>query len=349
MKTLVGASFCVLVYCGTAAAQQPREKPKELDVLRQYVGDWTSEVTSKPAVWTPEEQKFLTTNHAEFVLDGWFLQHIEVNHIVGDPAKVTKALMVSTFDPQSRKYVTWFFQSSGIMNKSLGEWEPERKTLTFTPVEPPPNTTGKFAEVFPNAETINGTLTYTDADGETMFDMVWTRTRQKNLVPNPLRKQWEKIGTPIEPIPDEMKRLEVFVGPKDVEFVHRPSVVSPRGSTATGTAFGQWILDGRFLLGQTTLPNFQSLWVMGYDTNRQVFRYVLFGSNGRIEENIGQWNETERVFDWKQVNGPPGLTRSSTTRRTGDAVESHIVTKTQDGKTHMDLTIRSTRKEPGRQ
>jgi len=30
------------------------------------------------------------------------------------------------------------------------------------------------------------------------------------------------------------------------------------------------------------------MWVMGYDTTKKAFRYVLFGSNGRIDENIGQ-------------------------------------------------------------
>ena len=43
-----------------------------------------------------------------------------------------------------------------------------------------------------------------------------------------------------------------------------------------------------FLLGQTKLPNFEPMWVMGYDTSRKTYRYVLFGSNGRIEENVGQ-------------------------------------------------------------
>ena len=98
-----------------AFSQQPRENPKELEILGPYVGDWTSEVTSKPAVWTPEEKKFRTSNHAEFVLDGRFLQHIEVNHVVGDPEKVTKALWFQTFDPRSEAFVMWFFQSTGMI------------------------------------------------------------------------------------------------------------------------------------------------------------------------------------------------------------------------------------------
>ena len=61
--TLVAVSGVIL--SSVTLAQQPREKPKGLEVLGQYVGDWTSDVTSNPAVWTPEEKKFRTSNHAE--------------------------------------------------------------------------------------------------------------------------------------------------------------------------------------------------------------------------------------------------------------------------------------------
>ena len=43
-----------------------------------------------------------------------YLPHVEVNHVVGDPQKVTKALMLSTYDTQAKRYVTWFFQSTGL-------------------------------------------------------------------------------------------------------------------------------------------------------------------------------------------------------------------------------------------
>jgi hypothetical protein len=56
MKYLTVVSGCLLILSGTAFAQQPSEKPKELEVLGHYEGDWTSEVTSKPAVWTPRNQ-----------------------------------------------------------------------------------------------------------------------------------------------------------------------------------------------------------------------------------------------------------------------------------------------------
>lgn len=281
--------------------------------------------------------------HAEFVPNGWFLRHIQVNHIVGEPDKITKSLFVWTFDASSKKYVGWSFQSSGNMSKVTGTWDAASKTFSHVDPNPPPSMTVKLTETFASNDSINGSLLFARNDGVRMFDMVWTRSRQKGLTPNPLQKQWARIGTPIQLLPDEVKKLESFIGPKDAEFIHRPSVVSPQGGSSKTVSSGEWILDGRFVLARTGLGDKESLFVTGYDTNQKAFRYVRMGSNGELEENIGQWNEAARSFEWKGVGDANGLTRTSTSRLLGSgAVETHILTRTQDGKIHMDLTIKST-------
>jgi hypothetical protein len=329
-----------------AFGQQPREKPKELEILGQYVGDWTSDVTGKPAVWTPEEKKFKTSNHAEFVLDGWFLHHIEVTHEVSNPIKVGKSLFLWTFDPKTEMYTEWLFQSSGVIGKWVGTWNPRDKSLTATSPDLPPMTTGKFVEAFPNDSTINGTLVFTGNDGKTLFDMVWTRKRQAGVAGQPTQERWSKIGTPVEPIPTEVKKLNVFIGEWDSEFLQRPSAVSPNGNTSTGTMTGQWILDGRFLFGTSEVGNHNSKWVIGYDTNKEAYRYIRFTNTGQIDESIGQWNEETRSFVWKLVNAPSGITRTSTNRIVGnDAIHAHILAEKKDGTVHMDLSIRTTRQK----
>lgn len=344
MRLVTMLVVCVALFRGSVPAQEPRPKPKELETLGQYVGDWTTDVTSKPAEWTPHEINYRCLNHNEFVLDGRFMQFMEVNHIVSEPDLVGKSIWFQTFDASSKKYVTWWFQSSGLIGQTTGTWDVANQSFTNSEVEPPPGTTQRMVERFRDAGTIDGSLVFTaNEGGRKKFEMVWTRKRQAGIAGKPLAEQWSAIDTPIEPIPDEVKKLEIFVGTRDVEFINRPSLTSPQGNTAKGTMSGRWILDGRFLMGETKLPAFQSLWVMGYDTNKKAFRYVLFGSNGRLDENIGQWNEAERVFDWKQVNLPPELTRTSTTRRLDEGrVESHILVKTRDGQTQMDLTIKGT-------
>jgi len=343
MRTILFTA-CLVLACDVGLAQESREKPKQLGALSQYVGYWTSDVTSKLAEWSPQEVKYRTTNHAMFMLNGWFLVHSEVSHVVGDPSQVAKSLFVWTYDPSMEKYVGWSFQSSGNISKVTGTWDAVSKTFSHAESEPPPNTTSKLTETFVNNDTINGSLVFTSNNGGgKLFDMVWTRSRRKDLPDPATQERWAMIGKPIQPIPNEVKTLDLFVGTRDVEFIQQPSLTVPQGSTAKGTMSGQWILDGRFLFGETKLPNFQSLWVMGYDTNKRTFRYVLFGSNGLIDENVGKWNEAERVFDWKQVNLAPELTRTSTTRRLDEGrVESHIVTKNQAGQIQLDLTIKAT-------
>jgi hypothetical protein len=327
MKTLTTAAFCVLMTCGTLSAQQSREKPPEIEVLGQYVGDWTSDVTSKPAVWTPRERKFRTSNNAEFVLGGWFLQHIEVSHEVGAGNKIGKSLFLWTFDPKLKKYVGWTFQSSGNIAKAIGTWDAATKTLTNVNLEVPPNTTSQFTQTFPNDSTINGTLVFTDHDGRTLFDMVWTRKRQERPT-QPLNEEWANIGTPYNPIPAEMKRLEPFVGEWDAEFINRPSIVSPRGNKSKGLMTARWILDGRFLFGTTEVGNHSSVWVIGYDTNKKAYRYIRFTDTGLIDESTGQWDEGTRSLVWKAEHTPPGITRTSTTRFIGrDGTSNHILAK----------------------
>lgn len=340
------AILCTLACSGVVFSQSPGQKPKELELLDQYVGDWTSDVTSRQAVWTPKAVKYRAANHAEFILNDRFLHHIEVSQVADDPGNVTKSLFIWTYDDNRKAYVSWAFHSTGIVATATGDWYAASRSFNFAYRDSPSDTKGRFAEAFSNAGTIHGSLDYIESDGRTMFDMVWTRTRQVGAIERPVREQWSEIGTQIEPIPDEVNKLDAFLGQRNLELIHHPSILVPQGSTATGTMSGQWILDGRFVLGKTALPNYESLWVMGYDSNRKTYRYVLFGSNGRIEENMGHWNEANGGFDWKLVNQSPGLTRTSTTRRLDDgSLESRITTKTQNGRTQMDLTIRSAQPE----
>ncbi len=344
MKTLIIIAFCVLATCDIASAQQPRQAPNEIEALGQYVGDWTSDVTSRPAVWTPQQRTFKTWNHAEFVLNGWFLRHIEISRHTGT-GKVGKSLFVWTFDPKSKKYVGWSFQSTGTISHATGTWNAGTKTFTHSNVENPPNTTSRLTQEFSDENNINGSLVFTGNDGRRMFDMVWTRKRQEPSA-QPLEKEWAGIGTPYNPIPVETKRLDPFVGEWNAEFIHRPSVVSRQGRTSRGSMTARWILDGRFLFGTTEVGSHRSEWVIGYDTNKKAYRYIRFTDAGQIDESTGQWNAETDSLVWKLVSPPQRLTRTSTTRFVGvDGTYNHIVARNSDGQVHMDLTIKGTRKK----
>lgn len=334
-----------IILSSVSHGQQPRSKPREIELLSRYVGNWTSDVTSKPAGWTPAEERFRTSNHAEFVLDGWFLKQIEVSHVADDPRKVTKALWFQAIDPRAERFVMWFFQSTGVIGKAAGVWDPQSHSFEFTASDLPPNVTGKHTEAFPDDRTINGSYLITEAGGRPLFDMVWTRKRQAGVAGQPLHQRWARAGTPIEPIPPELKKLQPFIGEWDAEFTQRPSAVSLKGRTSKGTMTAKWILDGRFLMGTTEVGNHKGIWVIGYDSNKEAYRSIRMTNTGQIDESIGQWNDDVRLFLWKIVNERPGITRTSTSRVVGkQGICTHVLAEDKEGKVHLDLTIRGTRR-----
>jgi hypothetical protein len=322
MRRLTAAALIFgLAMSALASAQQPPTKPKELDNLSQYVGNWTSDVTNR-LLGNQNGTKLRTVNQAELILDGWFLQNIDVNRVVDNPEQVSKSLSLWTYDARSEKYITWVFHNTGEVAELKGQWNPTGKAFLLELSDPPPTTTGQMTEQFLDLGTISGGLKIIGNDGKTLMDMAWTRKRQAGVAGKPTREQWEEIGTPIQPL------------------------ASPQGSTAKGRMTAKWVLDGRFLLGTSEVGNHRSLWVIGYDTTKAAFRYVRFTNAGQIDDSIGQWNEETRSFAWKVVNERPGITRTSTNRIIGkDSVQAHIVAEDKAGEVQLDLTIKSTRRK----
>jgi Protein of unknown function (DUF1579) len=350
MRVFVILVLSVASCAGNSLAQEFREKPKELESLSRYVGDWTTIVTSKPAEWTPHEINYRCKNHAEMILDGWFLQHIEVNHVVDHPDQVSKSIWFTTVDATSnaapRPFLRWTFQSSGLVAEDAGTWDTDSRSFVFNNLEAPPDTMGKSVERFRDAGTIDGSLVFTDTiltrgNSRKFFDMVWMRKRPMELAERPLSEEWAAIGTPIEPIPSEVKRLEAFVGHWDAEFIVHPTAGNASEQTINGTMSGQWTLDGRFVLGEAKAGDVQTKWIIGYKPDEKAYCLYVFSNLGWAIENIGHWNENEKAFAWKGVG--EGLT--SGTRFPADgALESHIVVR-HSGRVHVDLTIKAARRK----
>lgn len=337
--------LAMLLCFQSGRAQQLHEKPKELETLGRYVGDWNTEVISRQAEWTPYELKYRCKNHAEMILDGWFLQTIEVNHVVGEPNQVAKSVWFTTVDAVShtpKSLLRWTFQSSGLVVEEAGTWDDDSQTFTFNNLESPPDTMGKSVECFRDAGTIDGSLVFTEriftGNRRKFFEMVWTRKRPAGIAGKPLTEEWGTIGTPTQPIPSEIKRLEPFVGQWDAEFITRLAANNLIEQTWRGPLVCRWILDGRFVLGEMKVGRIQSKWVIGYDTNKKAYYFYLFSSLGGTVENIGRWNEADESFTWKGVGEPV----TSSTRFADDgSMESHIVIK-HSGQIHLDMTILAT-------
>ena len=77
----------------------------------------------------------------------------------------------------------------------------------------------------------------------------------------------------------------------------------------------------------------------------KAYRYIRFTNTGLIDESIGQWSEKTRSFVYTLVNASQGITRTSTSRIGSDALYHHVLAKGKDGKVHMDVTIKLTRRK----
>ena len=348
-------TLCGFVLCSSGFAEESSTKPKELDTLGQYVGHWISDVTSKPAVWDQNGTKFRTVNQAESILDGWFLQHIEVNHVVGDPDKVTKSLFLWTYVPKLEKFVAWAFQSNGNVASLNGKWDSMSKAFTLATVEPPPNTTGKMTEQFLDAKTIRGNLTFIDNGGKTLMDLAWTRNRQTESEGKATHEEWSKVGRSIQPLPDELKKLQPWIGEWDSEVFPTGSFEEvAKGISSKGKMKVQWILDGRFMLINTENGKDRFIWMIGYEPAGGKYRRITFTNSGEIAESVGVWNGEFQTIDWKAVNEQPGPTRLAqdyigidpVARGEGkEVLDISVMTVDPSGKRYQKLTSRSTRRK----
>ena len=111
--------------------------------------------------------------------------------------------------------------------------------------------------------------------------------------------------------PEEIRRLECFLGSWRAEGESKPSAPIPGPLTAADTY--EWFPGGHFLVDQGELhvighPRTPHLWVFGYDPERAVYPIHAFDADGhfrqyeatvhdRIWAITGQWERGTLEFD----------------------------------------------------
>ena len=172
------ASVCLTPLCGRSAATEETQGTRSPRPVRRQLDLRRDEQACRLDARGEEVPNFRTTPSSSSMAR--FLQHIEVNHVVGDPSKVTKSLFLWTYDPKLKQYVGWTFQSSGNMGKAIGTWDATTKTLTHSNVEVPPNTSSRLTQHFRTKAQSTARWSSLTTMAK-LFDMVWTRKRQAGL------------------------------------------------------------------------------------------------------------------------------------------------------------------------
>lgn len=146
--------------------------PTELKVLERLVGSWDAVAVSKPAEWTPKEVRTTSKITRKWVLDGHFLQE------TSESSDGTEGLWLMTFDPQMKKYRSWWFNSEGNVSKTAGDSDAIAETMSFSS-DLDDGLVSRSSLRFIDDDHHDWRVVITDGTGKLYFDTKWTLTRHK--------------------------------------------------------------------------------------------------------------------------------------------------------------------------
>ena len=133
----------------------------ELKPLDKFVGSWTgtidgTDVTSKSKM--------------QWVLGGRFVEQ-KYTTSTGD-----EGMILRTYDPRSKKYMMWTFDSNGTAMQQAGTWDDKTSTMTLT------SDVGDVSiittEHFPDEDTQVWSITVKDTDGNVLQSLKGKNVRK---------------------------------------------------------------------------------------------------------------------------------------------------------------------------
>jgi hypothetical protein len=144
----------------------------QLKVLERLAGSWDSVAVSKPAEWTPKEVRTTSKITRKWVLDGHFL------HEASEISDGQEGFSLLTFDPQMKKYRSWWFYSEGNFSKSVGEWDAVAETMSFSS-DLDDGLVSRSSLRFIDDDHHDCRVVITDRTGKLYFDTKWIVARHK--------------------------------------------------------------------------------------------------------------------------------------------------------------------------
>lgn len=131
VTVLVGSLLTVGAAKDDAKTNRPDADSPEIKVLERFVGTWMQETTINAAKWTPTATHANGTMDAEWSLDHHFIRAESLCKDADLQEKTFRDLRMITWDAESQKYKSWYFDSMGFSSQSLGTWDEKENELTF--------------------------------------------------------------------------------------------------------------------------------------------------------------------------------------------------------------------------
>jgi hypothetical protein len=146
--------------------------PAELKVLERLAGDWDAEMVSRPAAWTPKEERSKSSVTRRWILDGWFL------HDIAAPEKDADGFSLLSYDAGEKKYRGWRFSADGTCSKMSGDWSEKEQALSFRGNGDDGQVISSMVRFISDDRHI-WSVQVKDAAGKLLFDADWTVNRRK--------------------------------------------------------------------------------------------------------------------------------------------------------------------------
>ena len=152
--------------------ERSAEMSPEFKIMERLIGKWNTIAVSKPAEWTPKEERTTSKITRKWILNGQFMQ--DTSDVLEGP----EGLSLMTFDPVMKKYRGWWFNSEGHRNKSIGNWDAKTETISFR-ADLEDGLVSQSSVKFIDEDRHVWKVVVKDGDGKLYFDTEWTVTRQK--------------------------------------------------------------------------------------------------------------------------------------------------------------------------
>ena len=111
-------------------AAEAADASPEQKVLDRELGKWHQTNTFFKAKWTPKQTQATGTGSGSRILNGRF---VELKLKLSDGSRL---LILKTYDAQRKCYRRWDFHSNGTAGESIGRWDADAETMTWSSASP---------------------------------------------------------------------------------------------------------------------------------------------------------------------------------------------------------------------
>ena len=147
-----------------------------MDVFKPLLGIWATDSESRPSLANPEKSTGTGELNVKTILSGRFVQ----SEGYGTSPRIGRQdyHVIMTYDERQRNYRRWVFRSDGVVAESKGVWDADKKTMTWSAIGLPANTTFTVVTTI-TEDGFQETLLGKRPDGAVTMDVTFTSKKKR--------------------------------------------------------------------------------------------------------------------------------------------------------------------------